>query len=231
MTKPTHRVRAGIIGAGHMGRYHVAAYSELFNVDLVGVCDVNPQKAELAAAPFGVPTYTDYRQLFGKVDVVSVAVPPTHRDRDVGEVESPVPVEQDDVGKWCPHLESRPVQQIVQKHRFELGAGEELLVAARLHGPICVQRQSPERTNDPDARGQKIAERHPGGSDQRSSKRSERRQPTTNGIRAHPRRNAAEHADPMYPFGDRRPCCKGIRSTSGEADDAQGVDAQVISQQ
>ncbi len=82
MTKPNHRVRAGIIGAGHMGRYHVAAYSELFNVDLVGVCDVNPQKAELAAAPFGVPTYTDYRQLFGKVDVVSVAVP-THLHYEV----------------------------------------------------------------------------------------------------------------------------------------------------
>ena len=88
-------------------------------------------------------------------DVVSVAVPPAHRDRDVSEVESPVPVEQDDVGKWCTHLEPRPVQQIIQKHRLELGAGEELLVAARLHSPVCIQRQSTERTNDPDARGQK----------------------------------------------------------------------------
>jgi predicted dehydrogenase len=70
-------VRAGIIGAGHMGRYHVAAYSELYHVDLVGVCDIDPKKTELAAAPFELPTYTDYHDLFGKVDVVSIAVP-TH---------------------------------------------------------------------------------------------------------------------------------------------------------
>jgi len=78
----TNRVRAGIIGAGHMGRYHVAAYSELFNVELVGVCDVDPQKAEAAAAPFGLPVFTDYRDLFGKVDAVSVAVP-THLHYEV----------------------------------------------------------------------------------------------------------------------------------------------------
>jgi len=71
------KIRAGIVGVGHMGRYHVAAYSELFNVDIIGVCDVEKEKAEFAAAPFSLPVFTDYRDLFGKVDVVSVAVP-TH---------------------------------------------------------------------------------------------------------------------------------------------------------
>jgi len=71
------RVRAGIVGVGHMGRYHVGAYSEIHFVDLVGVCDLDEDLAKLAAAPFGLPTYTDYRDLYGKVDVVSLAVP-TH---------------------------------------------------------------------------------------------------------------------------------------------------------
>jgi len=73
--KEVKKIRAGVIGAGHMGRYHVGAYSELFNVDVVGVCDVNPENAKLAAEPFGYPVYTDYRELFGKIDVASVAVP------------------------------------------------------------------------------------------------------------------------------------------------------------
>ena len=35
------KVRAGVIGVGHMGRYHVGVYSELPNVKLVGISDLN----------------------------------------------------------------------------------------------------------------------------------------------------------------------------------------------
>lgn len=69
------QIRAGIVGVGHMGRYHVGAYSELHQVEIVGVCDNDPAKAEQAAAPFELQAFTDYRELFGKVDVVSIAVP------------------------------------------------------------------------------------------------------------------------------------------------------------
>ena len=31
------KVRAGVVGVGQMGQYHVGVYSELFNVELVGV--------------------------------------------------------------------------------------------------------------------------------------------------------------------------------------------------
>jgi predicted dehydrogenase len=68
-------IRAAVIGVGHMGRYHVGAYSELHHVEVIGVCDVNADRAAQAAAPFGYPVYTDYRELFGKVDVATVAVP------------------------------------------------------------------------------------------------------------------------------------------------------------
>ena len=35
------RVRAGVVGAGHMGQYHILVYAELWEVDLVGVVDVD----------------------------------------------------------------------------------------------------------------------------------------------------------------------------------------------
>ena len=34
------RMRAGVIGAGHMGQYHILVYAELWDVDLVGIVDV-----------------------------------------------------------------------------------------------------------------------------------------------------------------------------------------------
>jgi predicted dehydrogenase len=67
--------RAAVIGAGHMGRYHVAAYTEIHNIDVVGVVDTDPERAKAAAEPFGYSTFADYKELFGKVDLVSIAVP------------------------------------------------------------------------------------------------------------------------------------------------------------
>lgn len=78
------RIRAGIVGVGHMGRYHVAAYTEIYNVDIVGVCDLDQEKAKQAVAPFDLPTLTDYRDLYGRVDVVSLAVP-THLHFEVAK--------------------------------------------------------------------------------------------------------------------------------------------------
>ncbi len=78
--KPEHkRMRAGVVGAGHMGQYHILVYAELWDVDLVGLVDVDASKAAALAAQYDTQGFTDYRDLFGKVDVVSIAVPtPLH---------------------------------------------------------------------------------------------------------------------------------------------------------
>ncbi len=69
------RIRAAVVGVGHMGRYHVSIYSELNDVDLVGVVDVSKERASEVALSYGTTAYTDYRDLFGKVDAVTIAVP------------------------------------------------------------------------------------------------------------------------------------------------------------
>jgi len=68
-------IRAGVVGVGHMGRYHVGAYSEILNVQITAVADSNVQRVNEVAAAYRAEAFTDYRDLFGKVDVVSVAVP------------------------------------------------------------------------------------------------------------------------------------------------------------
>ncbi len=67
-------VSAGVIGVGHMGQYHVGVMAEMTGVNLMGVADINPASASIADK-YMTTYYDDYRKLFGKVDVVSIAVP------------------------------------------------------------------------------------------------------------------------------------------------------------
>ncbi|GJL78606.1 MAG: oxidoreductase [Nitrospinaceae bacterium] len=68
-------VKAGVIGVGKMGEYHVGVLSEMSEVTLVGVVDIDEDRARSIAKNFGCSYYTDYRDIFEKVDVVVIAVP------------------------------------------------------------------------------------------------------------------------------------------------------------
>ncbi len=69
------RVRAGVVGIGQMGQYHVGVYSELLDVDLVGIADTHHEHVAAIAEKYNTTPYTDYHDLLGLVDVVSIAVP------------------------------------------------------------------------------------------------------------------------------------------------------------
>jgi len=65
--------RVGVIGVGHLGKQHARIYHQLGA--LAAVVDADAARASEIAGPYGVPHYSDYKQLFGKVDAVSIAVP------------------------------------------------------------------------------------------------------------------------------------------------------------
>lgn len=50
----SEKTKVGVIGLG-VGALHVAAYTALPNVDLVGICDINPERLKLAGEQYGVP--------------------------------------------------------------------------------------------------------------------------------------------------------------------------------
>jgi len=68
-------VRIGVIGVGHLGRHHARLLSSIEGVDLVGVVDLIPERAAAAAGAADTRALSDFRDLFGQVDAVSVAVP------------------------------------------------------------------------------------------------------------------------------------------------------------
>jgi UDP-N-acetylglucosamine 3-dehydrogenase len=69
-------IKVGVVGLGAMGQHHVRLYSEL-NCNLVGVADVNPERAKEIGEKYRVPYYSDYRDLLPQVEAVSIAVPTT----------------------------------------------------------------------------------------------------------------------------------------------------------
>ncbi len=69
------RIRAGVVGAGHMGQYHILVFAELWDVDLVGIVDTDVDRAQRLAGQYGTQAFADHHALIGKVDVASVAVP------------------------------------------------------------------------------------------------------------------------------------------------------------
>jgi predicted dehydrogenase len=68
-------LRAAVIGGGVFGRFHAAKYHGLDGVELVGVADPSIDMRRQAASKFGVRTVSDWHDLIGKVDIVSVCSP------------------------------------------------------------------------------------------------------------------------------------------------------------
>jgi len=64
-----------VIGVGYLGRFHAQKYHALDDADLVGVVDIDAERAKAVAEEVGTEAYTDYRELLGRADAVSVVVP------------------------------------------------------------------------------------------------------------------------------------------------------------
>src|SRR2546422_1033964 len=74
-------VKVAVIGVGHLGKQHARLYSELEGVELAGVVDILKPRAEEFALLYKTTAYTDYHDVLGKVDAVSLAVPTTEHAR------------------------------------------------------------------------------------------------------------------------------------------------------
>jgi predicted dehydrogenase len=73
--------RVAVIGVGHLGKQHARLYAELPGVELVGVVDILRPRAEEIASSSKTTPFSDYRDIFGKVDAVSLAIPTTDHAR------------------------------------------------------------------------------------------------------------------------------------------------------
>src|SRR5580698_1136722 len=68
-------LKAGVIGFGAFGRHHAGKYAALPGVALAGIADPSVDARRDALAKHGVPVSSDWRELLGNVDVVSICSP------------------------------------------------------------------------------------------------------------------------------------------------------------
>ena len=71
-------LRVGVIGTGAMGKNHVRVYSELGDVELVGVYDIDAESGKAIASKFGCVFYDTHTELLRNIDAVTIAVPTSH---------------------------------------------------------------------------------------------------------------------------------------------------------
>ncbi|MEO7190662.1 MAG: Gfo/Idh/MocA family oxidoreductase [Vicinamibacterales bacterium] len=68
-------LRVAVVGVGHLGRHHARLLAAMSDVTLVATVDSMADRAATAAAATGAEARTDYRDLIGQVDAVTIAVP------------------------------------------------------------------------------------------------------------------------------------------------------------
>lgn len=72
-------MKIAVVGVGSLGQHHARVYSQIPGVELVGVCDTDAGRAGKIAKNFNTAVFTDFHELIGKVDAVSIVVPtPLH---------------------------------------------------------------------------------------------------------------------------------------------------------
>ena len=72
------KLRVAAIGVGSLGRHHARNYAEFARegrVECVGACDLNAEILKQVASDNACDAYSDWRELLGRVDVVSIATP------------------------------------------------------------------------------------------------------------------------------------------------------------
>jgi predicted dehydrogenase len=74
-----NKLRLGVVGVGYLGKFHAEKYARMEQADLVGVVDTHRSMADGVASKFNTRAFYNHKDLIGKVDAVSIAVPtPDH---------------------------------------------------------------------------------------------------------------------------------------------------------
>jgi predicted dehydrogenase len=69
------KIKIGVVGIGHLGNYHLQKYQKLENCEIISVADTIMDCAQKAAGIYNCLALSDYLDMLGQVDAVSIAVP------------------------------------------------------------------------------------------------------------------------------------------------------------
>src|SRR5260221_1504263 len=71
-------LRVGIVGTGHLGKFHLNNWKEISDVELVGFYDPDNNTAREVAKKYQIPRFTDPGELIDASDAIDIAAPTNH---------------------------------------------------------------------------------------------------------------------------------------------------------
>jgi len=69
------KVKIGVIGVGHLGRFHAQKLAQMKEAELCGVADIREERARNIAEKYGTLWFTDFRKLLPEVEALSIVTP------------------------------------------------------------------------------------------------------------------------------------------------------------
>jgi predicted dehydrogenase len=135
-------LRVAVVGAGVFGREHARVYSEIGGSRLAAVCDIDQSRGRAVAERYGASFVSDYREIIGNVDAVSVAAPTESHQAIVCEllqagiavlVEKPIARTLDEADQIIEATKRGAVLQVGHLERFNpaVTAAEQILTQPR----------------------------------------------------------------------------------------------------
>ena len=68
-------LKVGVIGAGHLGKFHLNNWAAIEGVQLIGFCDTDDNNAKLVSEKYGLPRYKDSNTLIDNCDIIDIVAP------------------------------------------------------------------------------------------------------------------------------------------------------------
>ena len=68
------RLKIGVIGVGYLGEFHAKKYSAMKDINLVGLVDIDYDRAKEMARKYNTKAYDNYADILSLVDGLSLAV-------------------------------------------------------------------------------------------------------------------------------------------------------------
>ena len=80
----SQKISIGVIGVGHLGQHHVKHYSNMDNINLLGVYDSDPVRGKKIATTYNTKYFKEANELMEKCNAISI-VTPTESHYDVAK--------------------------------------------------------------------------------------------------------------------------------------------------
>jgi predicted dehydrogenase len=68
-------LKIGLIGAGHLGKFHLNNWAVIEGIQLIGFCDTDDANAKLVGEKYNIPRYTETEKLIDACDALDIVAP------------------------------------------------------------------------------------------------------------------------------------------------------------